>query len=251
MRANLGGQYSVVTPSGWYANVMFGESIQIAGVNSFRRGDLANVGLDSGLEDRRSDFVGRAQVSPNQNISFISRFRLGQGDLGVNRFETGVIARLSPFLPLETSLFYSYYQAQPALGFARRREGLTASATYRITPNWFLTGSALVDLTHYLDVRDTYTDLYNAYLANPVGAPPVYKNPGAFYFSGMSLGGGYQDECTTVSLNYLVSPIATAIGVRERNQTFLLRLELKTLGEADLRGNVGTVTTADGIAAVR
>jgi LPS-assembly protein len=250
VRANLGGQYSVVTPSGWYANVMFGESIQVAGVNSFRRGDLANVGLDSGLEHRRSDFVGRAQVSPNQNISFISRFRLGQGDLGVNRFETGVTARFAPFLPLETSLFYSYYQAQPALGFAHRREGVTASATYRITPNWFLTGSALVDLTHYLDARDTYTDLYTGYLANG-GAAPIYKNPGAFYLSGMSLGGGYQDECTTVSLNYIVSPIATAIGVRERNQTFLLRLELKTLGEADLRQNVGTVTTADGIAAVR
>ncbi len=247
VRANFGGQYSVVTPSGWYANVMFGESIQIAGVNSFRRGDLANVGLDSGLEDRRSDFVGRAQLSPNQNISFISRFRLGQGDLGVNRFETGVTARFAPFLPLETSLFYSYYQAQPALGFARRREGLTASATYRITPNWFVTGSALLDLTHYLDVRDTYNNLF---LANPATAP-AYRNPGAVYLSGMSLGGGYQDECTTISVNYIVSPIATAIGVRERNQTFLLRLELKTLGEADLRQNVGTVTTADGISAVR
>lgn len=64
-------------------------------------------------------------------------------------------------------------------------------------------------------------------------------------------GGGYQDECTTVSLNYIVSPIATAIGVRERNQTVLLRLELKTLGEADLRQNVSSSTTADGIASVR
>ncbi|MGT2477769.1 LPS assembly protein LptD [Methylobacterium oryzae CBMB20] len=69
VRTNLGGQYSVVTPSGWYANVLFGESIQLAGVNSFRRGDIANVGLDSGLETQRSDFVGRFQVSPNQNIT--------------------------------------------------------------------------------------------------------------------------------------------------------------------------------------
>ncbi len=251
VRANLGGQYSVVTPSGWYANVMFGESIQIAGVNSFRRGDLANVGLDSGLQDRRSDFVGRFQLAPNQNINFISRFRLGQGDLATNRFEAGVVARFAPFLPLETSLFYSFYEAQPALGFSHRREGLTASATYRITPNWFVTGSALLDLTHYLDTRDNYADAYKAFLANPVGAAPVYRNPGSFYVSGMSIGGGYQDECTTVSFNYIVSPIATALGVRERNQTFLLRLELKTLGEADLRQNVGTVTTADGISAAR
>jgi len=251
VRANLGAQYSVVTPSGWYANLMFGESIQIAGVNSFRRGDLANVGLDSGLENRRSDFVGRFQLSPNQNISFISRARFDQRDFAVNRFETGVTARFSPFLPLETSLFYSFYEAQPALGFAHRREGVTASATYRITPNWFVTGSALVDFTRYLDTRDTFADLYTAYLSNPVGLAPVYSSPGLTYLSGLSLGGGYQDECTTVSLNYIVSPIATAIGVRERNQTVLLRLELKTLGEADLRQNVSSSTTADGIASVR
>lgn len=251
VRANLGGQYSVVTASGWYANLLFGESIAIAGVNSFRRGDIANVGLDSGLETQRSDFVGRFQVSPNQNISFISRARLGQGDFGLNRFETGITARFAPFLPLETSAFYSYYEAQPLLGFSHRREGITVAATYHITPNWFVSGSALVDLTRYLDTRDTFADAYTAYLANPVGIAPVYENPGRFYLTGMSVGGGYQDECTTVSLNYINSPIQTAIGVRERNQTVLLRIELKTLGEADLRQNVGTVTTADGIATVR
>lgn len=251
VRANLGGQYSVVTPAGWYSNIMFGESIQIAGVNSFRRGDIANVGLDSGLEERRSDFVGRFQLSPNQNISFITRGRLGQGDLSMNRFETGVVARFAPFLPLETSVFYSYYQAQPALGFGHRREGLTASATYHVTPNWFVSGSALFDLTRYLDVRDIYTDALKDYIVNPVGSAPVYQNPGRFYMTGMSLGAGYQDECTTVSVNYINSPVATALGVRDRNQTLLLRLELKTLGEADLRQNVGTLSTADGIAAIR
>ncbi len=251
VRANLGGQYSVVTASGWYTNVMFGESIQVAGVNSFRRGDIANVGLESGLETRRSDFVGRFQVSPNQNISFISRARFDQADFKVNRFEAGVTARFAPFLPLTLATFYSYYEAQPLLGFSHRREGVTASATYNITPNWFLTGSALVDLTHYLDTRDLYATALTGYLADPTGTLPVYQNPGRFYLSGLSLGGGYQDECTTVSLNYIVSPIATALGTRERNQTVLLRVELKTLGEADLRQNVGTVTTNDGIASVR
>ncbi len=251
VRTNLGGQYSAVTAGGWYTNVMFGQSIQLAGVNSFRRGDIANVGLESGLETRRSDFVGRFQVSPNQNISFISRARFDQSDFKVNRFEAGVTARFAPFLPLTLSTFYSYYEAQPLLGFSHRREGVTASATYNITPNWFITGSALVDLTHYLDTRDLFADATASYLANPVGAAPVYQNPGRFYLSGMSLGGGYQDECTTVSLNYIVSPIATALGTRERNQTVLLRLELKTLGEADLRQNVGSVTTNDGIASVR
>ena len=251
LRTNFGAQYSVVTPSGWYANLLFGESVQIAGVNSFRRGDIANVGLDSGLEQRASDYVARFQVSPNQNISLIARARFDQQDFKVNRFETGAIARLAPFAPVDFSLFYSYYEAQPALGFNHRREGVSASATYHLTPNWFLTGSALVDLTHYLDVRDTYADALTSYIANPVGSAPIYERPGHFFVSGMSLGGGYQDECTTVSLNYIVSPTATALGTRERNQTVLLRVELKTLGEADLRQNVSTVSAADGIATVR
>ncbi len=167
------------------------------------------------------------------------------------RFETGVTARFAPFAPLTLSAFYSYYEAQPLLGYSHYREGVTASATYNITPNWFVSGSLLVDLTHYLDVRNTYTDALSSYLANPIGTVPIYQNPGRFYLSGASFGGGYQDECTTVSLNYINSPIATATGVRERNQTVLLRVELKTLGEADLRQNVGTATTADGIASVR
>lgn len=252
LRTNLGGQYSVVTASGWYANAMFGESIQLAGVNSFRRGDVANVGLDSGLENRRSDFVGRVQVSPNQNVSFITRARFDQADFKVNRFETGVTARFAPFLPLTLSAFYAYYEAQPLLGFDHRREGITATATYNITPNWFVTGSALVDLTHYLDTRTLYTDALASYLANPAGSSlPTYQNPGRLYLSGMSIGAGYQDECTTVSLNYIVSPVATVTGLSERNRTVLLRVELKTLGEADLRQNVGSIATADGIASAR
>ncbi|MGC5780423.1 LPS-assembly protein LptD [Methylobacterium sp. NFXW15] len=251
VRTNLGAQYSIFTPSGWYANAMFGESIQLAGVNSFRRGDLANTGLESGLDKRLSDYVGRFQLSPNQNITFISRARFNQADFHVSRFETGVTARFSPFVPLTTSVFYSYYEAQPLLGYSHYREGVTASATYSITPNWFVSGSVLLDLTHYLDVRNTYTDALAGYLANPVGARPLYENPGRFYMAGASFGGGYQDECTTVTLNYINSPIATATGVRERNQTVLLRIELKTLGEADLRQNVGVATTADGIASAR
>lgn len=251
VRANIGGAYSVVTPAGWYANVLFGGSIQVAGVNSFRRGDIANVGLDSGLDQRASNFVSRFQLSPNQNISFITRTRFDQTDFALNRFETGITARLAPFAPIDLSLFYSYYEAQPALGFNHHREGLTASATYHVTPNWFVSGSAQLDLTHYLDVRETFANTYTAYLANPVGAAPIYDNPDRAYLSGMSLGGGYQDDCTTVSLNYIISPVATALGTSERNRTVLLRLELKTLGEADLRQNVGSTVAADGIATLR
>jgi LPS-assembly protein len=250
VRANVGGQYSVTTANGFYANALFGESIQLAGVNSFRRGDIANVGRDSGLETRNSDFVGRILVAPNQNLSFVTRARFDQSTFALKRFETGVTANFAPFLPLQTSLLYARYEAQPELGYDHRREGIQVAATYNITPNYFVTGSALVDLSHYLDVREQYAAAYAAYAASPIGAAPVYNNPAKAYLAATSIGVGYRDECTTVSLQYAVAPIQTATGTRERNQTVLLRLELRTLGEANFRQNLTTSSTADGIASV-
>ena len=50
VRANVGVQYTVTGADNFYANVLFGQSYQLAGRNSFRQPDLANVGLDSGLD---------------------------------------------------------------------------------------------------------------------------------------------------------------------------------------------------------
>jgi LPS-assembly protein len=251
VRANLGAEYSITGRNGFYMNAMFGESLAIAGVNSFRRGDIANIGLNSGLETAQSDFVSRLQISPNQNISFITRARFDNSTFALKRFEAGMTAKFAPFLPLETSLIYARYEAQPELGYDRRREGLQASALYNITPNWFVTGSVLFDLSHYLQVREFYATAAQAYFLNPVGTAPTYERADKFYVSSSGLGFGYRDECTTVSLNYLSSPIETASGLRERNRTFLLRIELRTLGEANFRQNLSTTTTADGIATAR
>ncbi|MEH3146926.1 MAG: LPS-assembly protein LptD [Methylobacterium frigidaeris] len=251
VRANIGAEYSVTTASGFYMNAMAGQSFAVAGVNSFRRGDISNTGRNSGLETDESDYVGRFQVSPNRNISFITRARFDQGTFGLKRFESGINAKFAPFLPLEASVLYARYEAQPELGFDRRREGIQAAATYNITPNWFVSGSVLFDLSHYLQVRETYAAAADAYFLNPVGAAPVYSHPTKWYPSSTGIGFGYRDECTTVSINYISSPIETASGLRERNQTLLLRLELRTLGEANLRQNLSTTTTADGIATAR
>jgi LPS-assembly protein len=69
VRANVGLQYNVTTPSGWTANALFGQSYQVAGRNSYRVPDLLNTGLQSGLDTRTSDYVGRAQVNPSDNFS--------------------------------------------------------------------------------------------------------------------------------------------------------------------------------------
>jgi LPS-assembly protein len=247
VRANVGLQYTVTGADGFYANVLFGQSYQVAGRNSFRQGDLANVGLDSGLDSRASDYVGRIQLQPNANFSFVTRARFDQGDFGLNRIETGVRANFAPYLPVSTSLTYARYEAQPQIGFGNRREGILASAQWNVTPNWFVSGSVLLDLDRYILARDLYA---TQYAADPVNA--VYKRTSTAYVSSMSLGLGYIDECTTFSVNYSMAPRETAItsGEKDRNHTVLLRLELRTLGEVSFNQNVGgSSTSEEGVAA--
>jgi LPS-assembly protein len=246
VRANVGLQYTVTGADDFYANVLFGQSYQLAGRNSFRQADLANVGLDSGLEDRASDYVGRFQIAPNRNFSFMTRARLDQEDFGVNRLEAGIRANFDPYLPLSASLTYARYDAQPEIGFPRRREGLLGSARWNLSPNWYISGSVLLDLDRYLLARETYA---LDYATNPDTA--VYNRQDVAYISSMNLGVGYMDECTTFSINYIMTPrtVVANSGEKDRNHTVLLRLELRTLGEATISQNIsGSSDDDEGVA---
>ncbi len=232
VRANLGAQYTITGPDGFYANALFGQSVHLAGLNSFERADIANVGRDSGLESKRSDFVGRFQVAPNRNLSFVTRGRFDQDDLSIKRFETGVTGSFGPWLPVTASVLYANYAAQPELGYQQRREGIAASAQLNLTANWHLSGSVLVDLDRYL------------------GSSVVANTRDKFAVSAYSFGLGYMDECTILSVNYVVTPqyISSTSGEREANHSVLFRLELRTLGQASYRQSIGAGTAEDGIA---
>jgi len=238
VRANLGLQYTVTGADNFYASALFGQSYQVAGRNSFRQGDLANVGLDSGLESRASDYVGRIQLSPNRKFSFVTRARFDEEDFSVNRIEASVRANFDPYLPLTTSLTYARYDAQPNIGFLRRREGLLGSATWNLTPNWHISGSVLLDLDRYLLQRETNPAQY---AVNPVERA---------YISSMSLGVGYIDECTTFSVRYVMRPrsLTTSSGERERNHTVMLSLELRTLGAASITQRIDGESSEEGVA---
>jgi LPS-assembly protein len=231
VRANLGVQYTVTGADNFYANVLFGQSYQLAGRNSFRQGDLANVGLDSGLESRASDYVGRFQIAPNQNFAFVTRARFDQDNFGLNRLEATVSANFNPYLPISTSLTYARYDAQPAIGFPLRREGLLGSARWDISPNWYVTGSVLLDLDRYLLARETYA-------LDPINT--VYDRENVAYVSGMSLGLGYMDECTTFAVSYSVTPreVARNSGEKDQNHTVAFRLEFRSLGEVGYSQNL-------------
>ncbi|WP_375460146.1 LPS-assembly protein LptD [uncultured Enterovirga sp.] len=252
VRANVGLQYNVTTPAGWTGNALFGQSYQVAGLNSYAQPDLLATGLGSGLDNRVSDFVARAQINPNDNFSLITRGRFDKDDLTVNSFEAQAVANFKPYIPVVASLTYARYQAQPLQGFSHRREGLQPAASLQFTPNWSIGGSVLFDLDRYIDSRETYAVNYANY-ARDFGQAAAQANvsyrksdPYTVAQTGLSL--GYKDECTTFSINYAMTPRLATSGERESDRTVLVRLELRTLGQTSVSQNLTTASSADGIA---
>ena len=66
-------------------------------------------------------------------------------------------------------------------------------------------------------------------------------------FAVLGAGLGYQDDCTTLSVNYSRS-YTDSIGTQSVNQTVLLSLTLRTLADFKLNQNLGaTSTVQDGV----
>ena len=86
-RANVGVQATTQFDRGGAINVLFGQSYQLFGLNSFAVADATNTGLDSGLATQRSDYVARVSYSPNRTYTFSTRARFDEATMNVNRFE--------------------------------------------------------------------------------------------------------------------------------------------------------------------
>src|SRR5258708_7961499 len=65
-RANVGVQATTQFDRGGAVNVLFGQSYQLFGLNSYTVQDVTNTGLNSGLDKPRSDYVARVNYSPNR-----------------------------------------------------------------------------------------------------------------------------------------------------------------------------------------
>jgi LPS-assembly protein len=133
------------------------------------------------------------------------------------------------FGPVTGSLQYARYEAQPMIGYDKRREGVSSSLQYKINQNYFVTGNAIFDLSRY-----QYNEL-------------VGGHAGLFSLAGLGLGAGYTDDCTTLRVNYTsVYQEKGGIGA-VRNQTVLVQLQLRTLGETRWQSDLGYTKVQDGI----
>jgi len=175
------------------------------------------------------------------DVSLVAKGRFDKGSLRARRLD--VLATLN-LDPMSLQLQYANYASQPAIGFDVRRQGLSATGRYDITKNYFLTGTVTFDMSRYL---------YNALTTIPATTVPITGinlTGTAPLFSVATLGGGigYQDECTTLSINYsqIYQP-QSYTGLPARNQTVMVTLQFRTLGEAKFNYGVGSVLVNDGV----
>jgi len=194
-RLNAGFQYTAQVNKAGMINVLFGQSYQLYGLNSYSTPDLTNTGLQSGLDKTLSDYVGRIMYQPNQVFSFIARGRFDEATFTPQRLEFETRANFDRWT---LQLMYGDYAQQPDIGFINRREEILAGASVKVTQNWVVLGSIRYDLA-------------------------------VSQFEQTRFGIGYTDDCLLVSLNYLTSYIYTGT-TPTPNNTFMLQMSLRTLG---------------------
>ena len=226
-RLNYGLQYTANFANGGHANFVGGESIQVAGQNSYTLYDPTNTGLESGLDKKFSNFVFGEALQPFSNpITLMSKQQFDSSTLQLARFDG--IAKAT-YAGINGSVDYALYAAQPELGFEFPREGLTGNLGYSFQDRWSVHGSVVLDMSrHYYDTLGQTTPI--------------------FYPVGYSFGLGYKDECTTLNITYSSAtsqpaiystfaggPIILNPSIRE--QTVMIQLVLRTLG--DVKTNVG------------
>ena len=202
-RANYGMQYTAQINQGGFVNVLFGQSYNLFGQNSFAFGGTTNTGLDSGLDTTKSDYVARVSYQPNSTYMFTSRFRFDNDTFEVQRTE--LEGRVN-FDRWSGALLYGNYAAQPELGFLDRRQGILGTGQVKLDANWVLLGSARYDIN-------------------------------AGKFDQTRVGVGYVDDCLILGLNYITN--YTYSGNVQANHTVMLQLSLRTLGGTSVGQPVG------------
>ena len=206
-RANAGVQATTQFNQGGYLNVLFGQSYQLFGLNSYAVADPTNTGINTGLETRRSDYVGRISYQPSSLLMFSARTRLDEETLAMRRLELEARANFDRWT---VSLLYGNYDKQPELGFLDRREGFLGTATVKLAANWVASGGVRYDI-HANQVTQTI------------------------------VGAGYVDDCFILALNYITDYAYS--GNPQPDHRIMFQLGLRTIGNTSLSQNVSVSGT--------
>jgi len=143
-RADIGVAYSLFANNGGLVRASLGQSIHIAGQNSFVDG--------SGLADNESDFVGSFVVQPISNLSLAYEARMKNDLSAFNRQE--VVASLS-FDRFSGSLSYLDFAAQPDYGQPLPTHWVSGDTKLGLGRGWSFFGGMTYDFTTSIITRKT------------------------------------------------------------------------------------------------
>ncbi len=158
-RLNYGMKYTADFSNGGHGSFVAGESVQVAGQNSYTLFDPTNTGLESGLDKKLSNFVAGETLQPTSApITLMSKQQFDSTTFQLERFDG--IAKAA-YGGASGSVDYALYAAQPLLGWEYPREGLTGNVAYTFRDRWTVDGSLILDMSrHYYDtVGPGYADL--------------------------------------------------------------------------------------------
>ena len=99
---------------------------------------------------------------------------------------------------------------------------------YNLTDHYFVNGSVIFDLSR--QNQDAV----------------LMSKSSKFSIGSIVAGGGYTDECTDFSINY-ISGYTYGVGTESTGQAVLAQLTFKTLGTAKASQSLGGSTVTDGI----
>ncbi|PKR91212.1 LPS-assembly protein LptD [Pleomorphomonas diazotrophica] len=191
-RANVGFRYSGSFKHGFGVSGTFGQSFQLAGVNSFAKATQYSTGSYSGLESDVSDYVAGLSLSTKTGFLASSGVRFDNQNFEVNRFDSQILGIGGP---LTAALTYAFIRSQPDLGIEDDRSELQAAASLRLSENWRVFGSSRYDL-----IRDEFVR--------------------------HALGLAYDAEEFSISFSY-----SNDLTTNPSDQIFYLRAGFRTLGE--------------------
>jgi len=206
-RLNVGVHYASSFANGAALEGTFGQSFQVLGQNSFAVADVANVGPMSGLDTRRSDYVGAIALDTGLGPSVSARGRFDEGTLAVNRAELQAVAALGP-VTASAAYFYLRQTSNSDLGITGPSSVVHSAASINLSEYWRAFGSFAYD----------------------VAKSAIASN---------SLGLAFDNSCLTLAVTYSQTYKNYSDLAPDRALNF--RIELRTLGDASSTANLNAL----------
>jgi LPS-assembly protein len=205
-RANLGVRYHGSFASGASLEGAFGQSIQLAGANSFATDTVSNVGAYSGLETARSDYVAGLTWDSGAGPRLSARGRFDDANFNINRGELEATTALGP---LTASASYLYLRSNPNVGITSPASVVRTAASVNFAENWRAFGTMTYDIAGGAIASDSF-------------------------------GIAFDNECVTASVAYSETRLGYTDLTPSRWLNF--RLQLRTFGEANVTSNLSNLT---------